>query len=97
MKKQFPSREEKRAMILNSHQIKSGDTITHSDAARICGLNVVQATNLLTAMKGDGLLRKAVVMIAGHPAALYSRPSKRFASMPWRTISNESLGLVAPL
>jgi len=92
--KQILSREQQRAIVLNSPHFVSGDEFNRNVIAPLLGLTYEGTANLLSAMAHDGFLSQRKLK-QGYIA--YSKPASKFARMKIRQNSNEALGIEAAL
>ena len=88
-------RAKQREKVLTSEKFLSGDTFTRSDVATLIGMSAVQAHNLLRSMADDGLVSTSTVGTGrnGSPMWIYRKPPPKLSRMPWRTLTNESIGV----
>lgn len=83
-------REEGRATVMRSMIYTSGAGFGTNDAARVLRTKRAAAAHLLNGMVDDGLLEKN---ISNKKKITYAAPGKAWLSKPWRTVTNESIGI----
>lgn len=83
-------RWEQRATVMRSMIYTSGAGFGTNDAARVLRTKRAAAAHLLDGMVTDGLLEKS---ISNKKKITYNAKGLAWLSRPWRTVTNESLGI----
>ncbi len=88
-----PSRNQQRQIILDSQFCQSGDEFNRSHIAVLLHSSNEQAASLLSAMADDGVLNKRMTKQGAKTFIFYSKRSKPLLRRPWRSHTDEELGI----